>query len=277
MGTNKSIDISDDDMCQGFDGSGSKNKSREKCQACQGRGIRVSIRQMGPGMIAQQQSPCDVCNQKGTTINPKDVCQTCNGKCLISTKLNKTLNIHKNFDYESVMLLKNSGNYNPDTKVKADINITFKISDLEKYNLEIQHSHDFVLEQNINIGDALTGYSMYWDAHPDGNKYHFKIHDVIKDGDIKFVKNLGLPNDDTKKTRGKLYIKFKYLYPNSTLDSDSLKSFIKTKESKHITDKDTWIKEKIYDIKEDVNKSTHTNNNNHNGDGEGEIPGCAQS
>ena len=277
QGLNKNIEISVDDMCQGCDGSGSKTKSRETCQACQGRGIRISIRQMAPGMIAQQQSPCDVCQQKGTTINPKDVCQMCNGKCVISTKLNKTLNINKNFDYESVMLLKNSGNYNPETKLKADINITFKISDLEKYNLTIKNTHDLVLEQNIHIGEAFTGYSMYWDSHPDGNKYHFKIHDIIKDGDIKFVKNLGLPENNSKKSgRGKLYIKFNYIYPNNLLDSESLKSFIKNKDSKPTSDKESWIKEKVYDIKEDVTKSN--NANNHNQEMDGELPGgCVQS
>ena len=72
-GTNKTIDISVDDMCQGCDGSGSKTKSRDKCKACEGRGIRISIRQVGPGMIAQQQSACDVCQQKGTVINQKDI------------------------------------------------------------------------------------------------------------------------------------------------------------------------------------------------------------
>lgn len=274
-GTNKSIDISVDDMCQGCVGSGSKTKSRDMCQACMGRGIRITIRQMGP-MIAQQQAPCDVCKQKGSIINPNDLCQICNGKCVVSTKLNKTLNINKNFDYESVMLLKNSGNYNPDTKLKADINISFKISDLDKYNLNIKNSHDLIFEHPIHIGDALSGYSMYWDLHPDNNKYHFKIHDVIKDGDIKFIKNLGLPNNDNKKSeRGKLYIKFKYLYPENILDHDSLKSFIKTKESKNINDKESWIKEKVYDIKEDVSKS-YDQNKNENSEGT-EVPGCTQS
>ena len=285
-GTNKNIDISIDEMCQGCEGSGSKTKSRETCQACRGQGIRIQIRQMGPGMISQQQSPCGACNQKGTVIKPQDVCQVCSGKCLISNKLNKTLNISKNFDYESVMLLKNSGNYDPDTKLKADINITFKIAELEKYNLELKNTHDLVLEHPINIHDGLTGYSMYLDSYPDGNKYHFKIHDVIKDGDIKFVKNLGLPNNDNKKnTRGLLYIKFKYIYPNTILsDSESFKSFMKNKEQKHPIDKESYIKEKIYDIKEDSNRSNsnnnsnNNNNNNNNNNMEGvELPGCAQS
>lgn len=279
-GLNKNIDISIDDMCQGCEGSGSKTKSRVTCEACQGRGIRVSIRQIGPGMISQQQEACRVCNQKGTTINPKDICQICSGKCTISSKLNKTINITKNFDYESVMLIKNAGNFDPESKFKADINITFKISDLDKYSFDISNKHDLVFTHNINISDALCGYNMYWDSHPDGNKYLFKINEVIKDNDIKFIKNLGLPNDNKKGTRGKLYIKFKYIYPSNTLDSDSLKSFIRNKDSKNIDNKDSYIKEKIYDIKEDIKSHQNSNQNSNYSqrDNEGqELPGCAQS
>ena len=274
-GTNKNIDITVDSMCNNCEGSGSKTKKRENCKACNGKGIRISIRQIGPGMITQQQTVCDVCNQKGTTINPKDICTTCQGNCTISTKLNKTLNIPKDFDYESLMLLKNSGNYNPDTKSKSDINITFKIADLDKYDFQIKNSHDLVIEQNINICDALSGYTFYFSSHPDEKKYYFKISEVIKDGDIKFVKNLGLPNNDNKKNnRGKLYIKFNYIYPTSVLDSETFKNFIKNKDNKTITDKESYIKEKIYDIKEDTSKS---NQNEYREREETELPGCAQS
>ena len=272
QGTTKNIEIPIDEMCQPCEGSGSKTKSREICQECQGKGIRLIIRQMGPGMIAQQQIPCENCNQKGNTINPKNKCLACNGRCINSSKFNKTININKNFDYETVMLLKNSGNYNPDTKQKSDINITFKISDLDKYDLEIKNTHDFIIEKKISIADAFTGLTMYLDSIPDGNKYQFKINDVVKDGDIKYVKNLGLPNNNGQKNnRGKLYVMFIYNYPDSILDGDSFKSFINIKDRRTISNSETWIKEKIYDIKDDTNKSENKKNN------EREMPECNQS
>jgi DnaJ family protein A protein 2 len=272
QGTTKNIEIPIDEMCQPCEGSGSKTKSREICQECQGKGIRLIIRQMGPGMIAQQQIPCENCNQKGNTINQKNKCLACNGRCTNSSKFNKTINISKNFDYETVMLLKNSGNYNPDTKQKSDINITFKISDLDKYDLEIKNTHDFIIEKKISIADAFTGLTMYLDSIPDGNKYQFKINDVVKDGDIKYVKNLGLPNNNGQKNnRGKLYVMFIYNYPDSILDGDSFKSFINIKDRRTISNSETWIKEKIYDIKDDSNKSENKKNN------EREMPECNQS
>lgn len=276
-GIEKSIEISVDDMCQGCKGSGSKTGVKEQCKACNGKGIRVMIRQIAPGMISQQAVGCEDCGQKGVVSNPKDICNLCNGKCVVPTKIQKTLNITKNFDHESVMLLRNHGNYDPDTKLKADIKITFKIGDLDKYNFNLKNSYDLEMEHQIHIHDAFTGYSMYLDSHPDGNKYYFKFHDVvIKDGDIKFIKNLGLPNADNKKNpRGKLYIKFKYIYPTNVLDHDGLKTFMKNKEShNNIVNKDSYIKEKVYDIKEDQEKNK---NQNYQQFQEAEMPGCTQS
>lgn len=289
-GLNKNIDITVHDKCGGCNGSGSKTKSKTTCAGCKGSGIRVVIQQIGPGMISQHQSACGDCGGKGKYVEPLNRCQTCNGTGTVETKLNKTLEITKNFDYETVMLLKNSGNYDSDTDSKADINIKFVISDINKYNMEIKNSYDLVTEHPINIQDAMTGYSMYWDGHPDGNKYHFKFTDVIKDGDIKFIKGLGLPvNNNGSVKREKLYIKFNYVYPSSILNLDDYKSFVKTKDNKVVDNKDDWIKEKVYDIKEKVYDIKDDNSNNHHHhrhhnqyrggtqDEDGELPGCAQS
>ena len=271
-GLEKNIDISIQDKCLNCNGSGSKTKMKTNCTVCKGTGIRVIVRQVGPGMITQQQTTCDICHGKGTIIEHKNKCETCEGHGTFETKLNKTINITKNFDYQTVMLLKNSGNYDSELDEKADINILFVISDIDNYNMEIKNSHDLYMEYKINICNAITGYSMYWDLHPDGNKYYFKFHDVIKDNDVKFIKNLGLPyNDNNKNSRGKLYIRFKYIYPESILDTDNYKIFIKNIDSKNISDKENYIKEKVYDIKEDHNK--HDKHDKH----ENEEQGCVQS
>jgi DnaJ family protein A protein 2 len=276
-GLSKNIDITVHDRCGKCEGSGSKNKQKTNCSGCKGTGIKVMIRQIGPGMISQQQTSCDNCGGRGKYVEPKDMCDICKGCGTHETKLNKTLEIHKNFDYETIMLLKNSGNYDQDSESKADINIKFVISDIDKYNMTIKNSYDLLMEYNINIHDALTGYSMYWDGHPDGNKYYFKFSDVIKDGDIKFIKNLGLPNNNNGNyKRGKLYIRFKYVYPNNILDSDNYKIFVKMRDTKSINDKDNYLKEKVYDLKDDNSRSNY-NNNQEQDENEQQLPGCAQS
>lgn len=279
-GLDKNIDITVNDKCEDCSGSGSKTKSKTTCAGCKGSGMKVMMRQIGPGMIQQSQSVCNDCGGKGKYVEQSNKCTRCNGIGTIETKLNKTLNITKNFDHQTVMLLKKSGHYDSETDTKADINIKFIISDIQKYNMDIKNSYDLMMEYPINIHDAMTGYSMYWDTHPDGNKYNFKFEKVIKDGDIKFIKNLGLPvNVNGNKKRGKLYIKFNYVYPPNILDSETYKIFIKTKDNKNDVNKNTYMREKTYDIKDDYsNNDNYHKSSRHGNDDEGvEMPGCTQS
>ncbi|KAF3679240.1 DnaJ protein -like protein ANJ1 [Capsicum annuum] len=51
-----------------------------KCSGCQGSGMKVSIRLLGPSMIQQRQHPCNECKGTGETISDKNRCPQCNGE-----------------------------------------------------------------------------------------------------------------------------------------------------------------------------------------------------
>ena len=55
------------------------------------------------------ESVCNDCGGKGTFVEPQNKCDCCKGRGTIETKLNKTLEIPKNFDHNTIMLLKNLG------------------------------------------------------------------------------------------------------------------------------------------------------------------------
>lgn len=78
-------------ICVKCNGKGGKEGAVRTCNTCSGRGVRVTLRQMGP-MIQQLQQPCDECSGTGEVINHKDKCKTCNGKKVISEK--KMLEVH---------------------------------------------------------------------------------------------------------------------------------------------------------------------------------------
>lgn len=44
---------------------GGKTGAVQKCATCRGRGMRVMIRQLAPGMVQQMQSVCTDCNGEG--------------------------------------------------------------------------------------------------------------------------------------------------------------------------------------------------------------------
>lgn len=78
-------------ICAKCDGKGGKAGAVRQCGACQGRGVKVMLRQLGP-MLQQIQQPCNECEGKGEVINPKDRCKTCNGKKVNNER--KLLEVH---------------------------------------------------------------------------------------------------------------------------------------------------------------------------------------
>ena len=63
-----------------------------KCSGCQGSGMKVSIRQLGPSMIQQMQHPCNECKGTGESISDKDRCPQCKGEKVVQEK--KVLEVH---------------------------------------------------------------------------------------------------------------------------------------------------------------------------------------
>lgn len=65
---------------------GSKSGASMNCSGCQGTGMKVSVRQLGPGMIQQMQHPCSECKGTGQTISDKDRCPQCKGDKVVPEK-----------------------------------------------------------------------------------------------------------------------------------------------------------------------------------------------
>ena len=60
--------------------TGGRHGAVVRCRKCQGSGIQVSHRPIGPGMVQQIQSACGDCGGTGDFIREKDRCKKCKGK-----------------------------------------------------------------------------------------------------------------------------------------------------------------------------------------------------
>jgi DnaJ-class molecular chaperone len=269
MGCEKTIEFSANKKCDTCDGFGNTDKKKDTCSICRGSGMKVVVVRMGP-MIQQQVTPCDGCRQTGVVKNKDKECNKCSGYGVIHHMHSKKVTIPKNFDYMTKMKMNNYGNYDPESDTTADVFIIYEIINTEKHNLEVFNNYDLILEYKINIWDALSGYSMYYN-HLDSKRYLFKIDEVIKHGDVKFIKNIGLPYTDNETSgRGKLFIRFKYIYPETILDSEKIKSWFKNNEKQNVMNASSYKKEKVHSIKEqEFDKLRHANthqNSQHNQD-----------
>jgi len=66
-------------LCGKCNGKGGKEGAVKSCNGCNGQGIKIVLRQMGP-MVQQLQQTCPDCNGEGEIINAKDRCKGCHGK-----------------------------------------------------------------------------------------------------------------------------------------------------------------------------------------------------
>ena len=77
-GKTRKLAINRDVVCGACDGKGGSKV--EKCTICNGRGMKVMTKQIGPGMIQQMQCPCDKCESKGEIVSDAHKCKVCKGK-----------------------------------------------------------------------------------------------------------------------------------------------------------------------------------------------------
>lgn len=92
MGKTSKLQLSKNVICSTCSGKGSKSGVAMTCHTCKGCGLKVSYRQLGPGMTQQMQSRCPDCQGEGEIIDEKDRCTSCSGKKVCNET--KILEVH---------------------------------------------------------------------------------------------------------------------------------------------------------------------------------------
>jgi len=78
-------------LCPKCRGSGARSENDvHQCPSCGGRGIKVTMHQLGPGFVQQVQSQCDVCAGTGKIVKSK--CPHCQGKKIVRGE--KTIDVY---------------------------------------------------------------------------------------------------------------------------------------------------------------------------------------
>lgn len=62
------------------------------CSGCQGSGMKVQTRHLGPSMIEQMQQPCNECKGTGESISNRDRCTQCKGEKVVQEE--KVFEVH---------------------------------------------------------------------------------------------------------------------------------------------------------------------------------------
>jgi DnaJ family protein A protein 2 len=139
-------------ICMKCKGKGGKDGAVRTCSTCSGRGIKVTLRQMGP-MIQQMQSSCDECSGTGEVINAKDRCAQCKGKKVIPEKKFLEVHIDKGMKGGQTITFRGESDQAPNAE-SGDVVIVIDEKPHERFK---RQDNDLFTEVEIDLLSALGG------------------------------------------------------------------------------------------------------------------------
>eukprot|EP01111_Echinosteliopsis_oligospora_P014568 TRINITY_DN550_c0_g1_i1.p1 TRINITY_DN550_c0_g1~~TRINITY_DN550_c0_g1_i1.p1 ORF type:complete len:414 (+),score=125.97 TRINITY_DN550_c0_g1_i1:49-1290(+) len=210
-------------LCGKCSGSGAKKEgATNKCATCDGRGVRLIIKQIGPGMIQQMQTHCQDCQGKGETIKDEDKCDTCKGKKTVKDKKILEVHIEKGMREGQKIVFAGESDQSPGTE-PGDIIFVVKQKEHERFK---RAAGDLVMEHKIPLIDALGG-TCFSVNHLDGRVLMVRTEpgEIIKPGDLRAISGEGMPTHKKPFEKGSLIVKFDVEFPaNGSLDERKIKA-----------------------------------------------------
>jgi len=209
-GNKRFLEISRYRVCKGCKGSGSKDaNANTKCAGCQGKGMKVIMQKISMGYI-QQTIHCPDCKGEGHVIKETDKCTICKSQKVTQEKKMLEVDIDKGAPDGKRYVFAGESDEVPGIEA-GDVIVEIMIDKHKKF---IRKGADIVYNASITLLEALTGFEMIIE-HLDGRKIHIKNKegDIVKPGELKTVKECGMPFFESPFRYGNLFINFTIQFP----------------------------------------------------------------
>ncbi|XP_010258832.1 PREDICTED: dnaJ protein homolog 2-like isoform X1 [Nelumbo nucifera] len=213
-GTSKKLSLSRNILCPKCKGKGSKSGASGRCCGCQGTGMKITTRQIGPSMIQQMQHVCPECRGSGEVISEKDKCPQCKGNKVTQEKKVLEVNIEKGMQHGQKIVFQGEADEAPDT-ITGDIVFVLQLKEHSKFKRKFD---DLYVEHTLSLTEALCGFQFAL-THLDSRQLLIKSNpgEVIKPGQYKAINDEGMPHHQRPFMKGRLYIQFHVDFPDSAV------------------------------------------------------------
>tara|TARA_Y100000389_G_scaffold65607_1_gene61709 strand:- start:554 stop:1177 length:624 start_codon:yes stop_codon:yes gene_type:complete len=161
---------------------------------------------MGP-IIQQMQSECSQCKGNGKIID---------SNCMEKVNKKVSVPIEKGLCNGEKIVVEGLGNFNVHTMKNDDL--IFIIQEQE-HEIFKRVENDLIVGLDINLIDSLIGFKFEF-THLDDSKFIIESNNIIKQDDIKVIKNKGMPYNSRGEVFGDLIFKFNVIYPNQLNEND---------------------------------------------------------
>jgi len=209
-GCTKKLRLTKNVICQVCTGKGGKGV--QACKDCKGHGIKIVIRQLGPGMIQQMQQACPACQGQGQVIAEKDRCKKCKGACTVKEKKTLEVFVTKGMKHGERIVFNGEADEAPDT-VPGDVVVVLQQKEHPFFTRQSLH---LFMKKKISLLEALCGFEFSINQL-DGRKLIVKsgADIVYRPGDFKVIRDEGMPHPKNHFVRGSLYIEFVVEFPKN--------------------------------------------------------------
>ncbi|KAG1142193.1 hypothetical protein G6F37_002285 [Rhizopus arrhizus] len=219
LGKTSKLALQKNTLCSKCDGKGGKEGAVQSCRGCNGQGIRIMMRQMGP-MIQQVQQACPECRGTGEVISEKDRCTQCLGKKIVSDRKILEVRIERGMRDGQKITFSGEGDQAPGV-IPGDIII---VLDEKPHPHFSRKGEDLVYEAKIDLLTALAG-GQFAIPHLDDRVLMVSVlpGEAIQPDMVKVIPNEGMPMHRIE-SRGHLFVKFTVEFPQSNwTDQDTIK------------------------------------------------------
>lgn len=152
LGKTSKLSLNKNVICSKCEGRGGKEGAVKKCSNCNGTGVRVLLRTLGP-MVQQIQQPCDTCGGEGEIIKDKDKCKNCSGKKIVSER--KVLEVHIDKGMKNGQEITFAGEADQSPGVEpGDVIIQIEEKSHDRFQ---RRGNDLYYTAKINLLTALAG------------------------------------------------------------------------------------------------------------------------
>lgn len=211
-GSTRKLQMTRNIKCDKCAASGSRSGKKYPCDTCQGSGVEMKLRQLGPGMMQQIQQRCSRCSGAGYACPPSDRCPSCEGRGLRPDKKVFEVMVEPGMKNGSKIVLRGeAGTDSPDTQPG---DLVFVLEQRE-HPLFKPIGTDLLFEKEVSLVEALTG-AHFHIAHLDGRALEVSsAGQVIKPDSWMRVSGEGMPVPGRPFDRGNLYIHFTVEFPEA--------------------------------------------------------------
>jgi len=220
-GKTAKLQLSKNVICVTCGGEGGKPGALHPCRSCQGRGIKVQHKMLGPGMMQEIHQHCPACNGEGESINERDKCRSCKGAKV--TKETKLLEVHvdKGMKENQKITFRGEGDQEPNVEA-GDVIIVLQEKAHEQFK---RIENDLFMIHKLTLTEALCGFNITV-KHLDGRSIvlNHPAGQVVQPGSKKGVIGEGMPIYRNPQEKGILFVQLEVDFPeNHFTDENSLK------------------------------------------------------